>query len=69
MARANRLNYATSNSPLGPWTYQGVYLEPTGCDTSHGSIAEYNGEWYAFYHNCSISGRKPSLYLCRQAIL
>ena len=37
------INYATSNSPLGPWTYQGVYLEPTGCDTSHGSIAEYNG--------------------------
>ena len=38
---ANRLNYATSNSPLGPWTYQGIYLEPTGCDTSHGSIVEY----------------------------
>ena len=61
---ANRLNYATSNSPLGPWTYQGVYLEPTGCDTSHGSIAEYNGEWYAFYHNCSISGRGNLRSIC-----
>ena len=61
---ANRLNYAISDSPMGPWKYQGVYLEPTGCDTSHGSIAEYNGEWYAFYHNCSISGRGNLRSIC-----
>lgn len=61
---ANRLNYATSNSPLGPWTYQGIYLEPTGCDTSHGSIVEYKGEWYAFYHNSSISGKGNLRSIC-----
>jgi Beta-xylosidase len=61
---ANRLNYAMSESPLGPWKYQGVYLQPTGCDTSHGSIVEYKGEWYAFYHNSSISGRGNLRSIC-----
>jgi arabinoxylan arabinofuranohydrolase len=54
---ANRLSYATSNNPLGPWTYRGVYLDSTGCDTSHGSVVEYRGQYYAFYHNSSLSGR------------
>jgi len=53
---ANRLRYAMSSSPLGPWTYKGVYLEPTGSDTSHGSAVEYKGQWYQFYHNQSLSG-------------
>ncbi|MBR4748703.1 MAG: family 43 glycosylhydrolase [Abditibacteriota bacterium] len=52
----NRLRYAVSRDPLGPWEYKGIYLAPTGCDTSHGSVTEYKGHWYAFYHNCSISG-------------
>ncbi|HTJ79464.1 MAG TPA: family 43 glycosylhydrolase [Rariglobus sp.] len=53
--KVNQLRYATSNSPLGPWTSKGVYLTPTDCDTSHGSVVEYKGHWYAFYHNKSIS--------------
>ena len=53
--KVNQLCYATSNSPLGPWTSKGVYLTPTDCDTSHGSVVEYKGRWYAFYHNKSIS--------------
>jgi arabinoxylan arabinofuranohydrolase len=53
---ANRLNYAISNSPLGPWKYQGIYLDPTDCDTSHGSVVEYKGQWYAFYHNSILTG-------------
>lgn len=61
---ANRLNYATSSNPLGPWTYRGIYLQPTGCDTSHGSIVEYKGEWYAFYHNCDISGKGNLRSIC-----
>jgi len=51
----NRLRYATSNSPLGPWSYKGVYLESTDSYTSHGSIVEYRGQWYAFYHNSSLA--------------
>ena len=61
---ANRLNYATSDNPLGPWTYRGVYLEPTGCDTSHGSVVEYQGQWYAFYHNSILSGRGNLRSIC-----
>ena len=63
---ANRLNYATSDSPLGPWKYQDIYLGPTTCDTSHGSIVEYKGEWYAFYHTSDVSGQGN---LRRQVIL
>jgi hypothetical protein len=51
----NQLRYATSSNPLGPWIYRGVYLGTTGCDTNHGSVVEYKGKWYAFYHNKSLS--------------
>ncbi|QEC45766.1 family 43 glycosylhydrolase [Pseudobacter ginsenosidimutans] len=51
----NRMRYATSNSPLGPWTYRGIYMDPTDSYTNHGSIVEFKGNWYAFYHNSSIS--------------
>ncbi|HWZ15860.1 MAG TPA: family 43 glycosylhydrolase [Mucilaginibacter sp.] len=61
---ANRLNYATSKSPLGPWIYGGVYLDTTGCDTSHGSVVEYKGQWYAFYHNDVLSGRGNLRSVC-----
>lgn len=52
----NQLRYAMSSSPLGPWSYKGVYLTPTTCDTSHGSVVEYNGQWWAFYHTADLSG-------------
>ncbi len=51
----NRMRYATSSSPLGPWTYKGVYIDPTDSFTDHGSIVEFKGQWYAFYHNSSLS--------------
>ncbi len=52
----NQLRYATSNNPLGPWISKGVYIEPTGSSTDHGSIVEFKGQWYAFYHNSVLSG-------------
>ncbi|WP_445585761.1 family 43 glycosylhydrolase [Sunxiuqinia sp. A32] len=52
----NQMRYATSDHPLGPWTSLGVYIEPTGSSTDHGSIVEYKGQWYAFYHNSLLSG-------------
>ncbi len=61
---ANRLHYATSSNPLGPWTYRGIYLDPTGCDTSHGSVVEFKGQWYAFYHNQAISGQGNLRSVC-----
>jgi len=61
---SNRLCYAVSRSPLGPWEYKGVYLEPTGCDTSHGSVVCFKGQWYALYHCCDISGRGNLRSIC-----
>lgn len=61
---ANRLCYAISDSPLGPWEYKGIYLEPTGCDTSHGSIVKYKDNWYAFYHNQDLSGHGNLRSVC-----
>jgi hypothetical protein len=55
--RPTCLGYATSRSPLGPFTYQGVIIDNFGCDpevwNNHGSIAEFDGKWYVFYHRSS----------------
>jgi len=51
----NRMRYAMSKSPLGPWVHKGVYMNPTDSYTNHGSIVEFKGKWYAFYHNSELS--------------
>ncbi len=48
--------YATSDSPVGPFTYRGKILEPVIGWTTHHSIVEYKGKWYLFYHDSSLSG-------------
>ena len=50
--------YAVADNPLGPYTGQGVYMRefPARSDTNHGSIAEYKGHTYAFYHSSWLSG-------------
>ncbi len=60
----NRLRYATSDSPLGPWTYRGILLDGVSSDTNHGSIVEYKGQWYLFYHTCDISGQGNLRSVC-----
>ncbi|WP_241674489.1 family 43 glycosylhydrolase [Paenibacillus luteus] len=60
----NRMRYATSEHPLGPWTYRGIFLEPTGCSTTHGSVAQFKGQWYLFYHNQDISGEGNLRSIC-----
>lgn len=52
----NQLRHATSDSPLGPWAHKGAYLTSTTSDTSHGSVVEYKGQWWAFYHTADLSG-------------
>jgi hypothetical protein len=42
--------YGTSPSPLGPWTFRGVILDPVSSTTSHPGIIEYEGKWYITYH-------------------
>lgn len=49
----SQLRYATSDSPMGPYTYRGIIIDngelyPAG--NNHGSICCINGQWYIFYH-------------------
>ena len=55
----NRMHYAISDHPLGPWKHMGIYMQPTRPETgvtNHGSIVQYKGQWFAFYHNSALSG-------------
>lgn len=47
-----RLEYAMSDNPLGPFKFGGVIMDeaPNGCWTNHHSIIDYKGQWYLFYH-------------------
>ncbi len=55
------LCYGIGDNPYGPFTYQGVILDPVVGWTSHHSIAEYQGQWYLFYHDCVPSNDKTWL--------
>ncbi len=46
------LCYAVGDNPYGPFTYQGVILDPVVGWTTHHSIVEYKGQWYLFHHDC-----------------
>lgn len=67
-ARPTCLGYATSNSPLGPFKYQGVVIDNYGSDpevwNNHGSIVEFDGKWYVLYHrstHASVAMRKACI--------
>lgn len=60
----NQLLYATSKSPLGPWEAKGVYMYPHGEETAHGSIVQFKGKWYQFYHTANYSGAGALRSVC-----
>ena len=49
-----RVQYATADSPLGPYTYEGCILETNADGTIHGpghhSILQDGDDWYIVYH-------------------
>ena len=49
------LCYAVGDNPYGPFVYGGRILEPVVGWTSHHSICAFNGRWYLFYHDSSLS--------------
>jgi hypothetical protein len=55
--KIERLEYATSTSPMGPFKHAGVILDEaaSGCWTVHHSIVDYQGQWYLFYHDKDLS--------------
>jgi hypothetical protein len=48
--------YATGDNPLGPFVFQGYVLNPVLGWTNHHSIVEFQGNWYLFYHDSTLSG-------------
>ncbi len=62
-----RLAYATSDSPMGPFTYRGYFVDngvdyPGGND--HGSVCKIKDQWYIFYHrmtNNTIMSRRGTV--------
>ena len=52
---------AVGDNPYGPFTYQGVILEPVVGWTTHHCITEYKGKWYLFHHDCVPSDGKTWL--------
>jgi len=65
----HNIAYATGDNPYGPFTYQGVLLEPVLGWTNHHSIVEYQGKWYLFYHDSSLSEGKTYLRSMKMAEL
>ena len=54
--KTERLEYATSNSPLGPFKFGGVIMKETpNCWTNHHSILKFKGQWLLFYHRNDLS--------------
>ena len=60
MGRSNRptcIGYSTAKSPFGPFKYGGVIIDNDQCDpgnwNNHGSIVEFKGQWYVFYHRAT----------------
>ena len=55
--KIERLEYATSASPMGPFKQAGVILDESesGCWTVHHSILDWQGQSYLFYHDRDLS--------------
>lgn len=74
MGRAGRptcIGYSTSTSPMGPYKYGGVIIDNDHCDpgnwNNHGSLVEYKGKWYVFYHR-STHGCKSMRKACIEPV-
>jgi len=52
-----RLEYAMSDNPMGPYKIVGVIMDESksGCWTNHQSLVEYKNQWYLFYHDRDYS--------------
>jgi hypothetical protein len=62
-----RMCHAVANSPLGPYEDLGVFIGvyPGNSGTIHGSVFEFKGKWYSFYHSAWVSGSQA----CRSLML
>lgn len=52
-----RVAYAMSRNPAGPWTFTGLVNEgAANCETNRPCTLEFNGESYFVYHNGMLPG-------------
>jgi arabinoxylan arabinofuranohydrolase len=51
-----KISYATSNSPRGPWTIRGDIMASGPTYTNHAGIIDYKGHSFFFYHNSALQG-------------
>lgn len=69
--RATCMSYAVADSPLGPYKKGGVIVDNFYCDpktwNDHGSIEEFCGQWYVFYHT-STQNSNCSRRVCAEPI-
>jgi len=60
-----KLAYAKSSSPYGPWIYCGEIMPPTATsNTNHPSVIDFKGKTYLIYHNGALpngSGYRRSI--------
>lgn len=50
-----KISYAMSKSPTGPWEFKGILNELAGnSNTNHQAIIEFKGKSYFIYHNGSM---------------
>ena len=62
--KESTLVYATSKQPMGPFEFQGEVMDVVNSWTSHGSIVEFKGKWYVFYHNMNLSKNNYRRSIC-----
>lgn len=55
----SNIDYATSSTPLGPWTYKGTLNGYAGTGTNHSGIMEFKDKWYFVYHTDYLSDAVP----------
>jgi arabinoxylan arabinofuranohydrolase len=51
-----KISYATSNAPTGPWTVRGDIMGTGSTYTNHPGVIDYQGHSYFFYHNSALPG-------------
>lgn len=70
-SRPTCIGYSMATSPFGPYEYKGIIIDNAGCDpetwNNHGSIVEYQGQWYVIYHR-STHGSKKMRKACIEPI-
>lgn len=51
-----KISYATSSAPTGPWTSKGDIFGNPSIGTNHPGMVDYKGHSYCFYHNGALPG-------------